>query len=150
MVDDGGLVSPTNERTHIMKNLSRILAIAAVAALFGLTNSASAQNTGYRATGDDGITASPKQRQFLNEHRTVASAPTTTVATAGYRVTSDDGIVASPKHRQQINERRTGTSSTAVAATGYRATGNDGITASPKHRQQLNERGAAFMVAPLK
>lgn len=148
-----GWFRPTNERTDIMKILNRILAVAAFAALFGLANSASAQNSvGYRATGEDGITASPKHRQFLSEHTTVASTPSADVAAAGYRVASDDGIAASPKHRQQLNERRvvSGTPVTAVAATGYRATGNDGITASPKHRQQLNERGATFMVAPLK
>ncbi len=136
-----------------MKSLNRILAIAASAAMFGLVNSANAQ---YRAGGDDGIAASPKYRQFLNESgkRMVKGAPTTsaTVAAVGYRATGVDGITASPRLRQIINDSRgvQSTPGTVVAKVGYRATGNDGITASPRLRQQLNESGRTFMVAPLK
>lgn len=52
-----------------MKKTNNIL-IAALAgiALSVFTGSAQAQ---YQATGDDGITASPKYRQFLNENRPV-------------------------------------------------------------------------------
>ena len=136
-----------------MKHLNRILAITAVAAMFGLTNSASAQYTGV---GDDGIAASPKHRQFLNEsgERIVKGTPSlsTTVVSVGYRATGPDGITASPKMRQFIDASRgvQSTPSAAVAAVGYRATGDDGITASPKFRQQLDERSRTFMVAPLK
>lgn len=35
------------------------------------TQVASTRVVGYRATGDDGITASPKLRQFLDEHKSV-------------------------------------------------------------------------------
>ncbi len=134
-----------------MKHLNKILAIAAFAALFGLTNSANAQ---YRAVGDDGIAASPKHRQFLNESgkRMVKGAPSTTVASVGYRATGIDGITASPKMRQFINDSRgvQSTPGTVVVKAGYQATGEDGITASPKFRQQLNERSRTFLVAPLK
>lgn len=136
-----------------MKNLNRILALAAFAAVLGLTNNASAQ---YRGVGDDGIAASPKYRQFLNESgkRMVKGTPSTsaTVASAGYRATGVDGITASPKLRQFINDSRgvQSTPGTVVAKVGYRATGDDGITASPKLRQQLDERSQTYMVAPLK
>jgi hypothetical protein len=91
-----------------MKQLNKILTVAALTALFSLANSASAQSSvGYRPTGDDGITASPKLRQFLNESgkRMVRGTPTTAVANVGYRATGDDGITASPKFRQFLNER---------------------------------------------
>jgi len=133
-----------------MKNLNKITLVAAFAAMFSLANQASAQ---YQATGDDGITASPRLRQMLNERKTVASTPSSAVASVGYQAVGDDGIAASPKLRQMLNERKTvaSTPSTAVASTGYQATGADGITASPKLRQQLNERGAqTIMIAPLK
>lgn len=136
-----------------MKNLNKILIVAALAAMFGLVGSARAQNSvGYSATGEDGITASPKHRQFLNEHKRAASTSPTTVAPVGYWPTGDDGITASPKTRQQLTERKTvpGTSSSAAATVGYRAKSNDGITASPKLRQQLDERSKTFMVAPVK
>lgn len=138
-----------------MKNLNKITMVAALAAMFGLSNQASAQ---YRPTGDDGIAASPKLRQQLDERKRVASAsaPSAEVASVGYKPTGDDGITASPKARQMLNERKmaasTPSSATpAVASVGYQATGADGITASPKLRQQLNERsGQMIMVAPLK
>ena len=133
-----------------MKNLNKIALIAACAAMFSLANQASAQ---YRATGDDGITASPKHRQFLDEHKTVSSAPSAAVASVGYQAVGDDGIAASPKARQMLDQRKmvATTPSTGVASVGYRAVGADGIAASPKFRQQLDERGAQpIMVAPLK
>ena len=82
------------------KNL--LFAIAA-AGLFTFT--ASAQ---YRATGEDGIVASPKFRQFLNESgkRMVKGTPATAVASVGYRATGRDGLTASPKLRQLIDDSR--------------------------------------------
>jgi hypothetical protein len=133
-----------------MKNFNKFALVAASIAMFGLANQASAQ---YRPTGDDGITASPKHRQFLDEHKTVASAPSFAVASVGYQAVGDDGIAASPKLRQMLDQRKMVASapSTAVVSVGYRAVGADGIAASPKLRQQLDERGTQpVMVAPLK
>lgn len=48
-----------------MKITTLIAALAGVA-LFSLAGSAQAQ---YKATGDDGITASPKHRQFLDDYK---------------------------------------------------------------------------------
>lgn len=132
-----------------MKNMKAFLIVAALAATFSVTSRANAQN---QLAGDDGIAASPKFRQFLNEHKKVANTPSATVAAVGYQATGDDGIAASPRMRQQINERKTvaSTPSTTVTSVGYQPTGADGITASPKRRQQLNEHSTQFMVAPLK
>lgn len=142
------------EKENAMKNANKFLLVAAAAAMFSLATSASAQSSvGYRPTGDDGITASPKVRQMLNERKAVPSTPSTTVASVGYQPTGSDGITASPKARQMLDSRKTVASapSTAVASVGYKPTGDDGITASPKARQQLDERrGNQFMVAPLK
>lgn len=133
-----------------MKNLNKVLFTAALAATLSLASNASAQ---YKPTGDDGITASPKVRQMLNERaaatRVAATTPSVTVT---YRNPAD-GITASPKVRQMLAERKVvvgAAPQTEVAAAGYRPTGADGITASPKLRQQLNERGTQFMIAPLK
>jgi hypothetical protein len=136
-----------------MKNLNNILFAAALAASFSLAGNASAQ---YKATGDDGITASPRARQIINERKAAATAYTATpapaTASATYRPIAANGIVASPKQLQQLNERRVllGAPSTEVASVGYRATGADGITASPKFRQQLNESAPTFTIAPIK
>jgi hypothetical protein len=134
-----------------MNNLNKILFAAALAATVSLANNASAQ---YKPTGDDGITASPKVRQMLNERAAAAHpAPSISVATVTTRTPGLDGVAASPKVRQMLAERKvavSGTPSAEVASAGYRATGADGIAASPKLRQQLNERGATYMIAPVK
>jgi hypothetical protein len=131
-----------------------ILLAGLVAGLFTFT--ASAQ---YRPTGD-GISASPRLREQMNERKKVAkkvaSTPSTAVASVGYPHTVDDGISASPRLREQMNERKkvaqkvASTPSTAVASVGYPHTRADRITASPRLREQLNEHRTQFMVAPLK
>jgi len=89
-----------------MKDTNRlvIVTVTAIAAIF--ITQAKAQ---YRAVGDDGIAASPKVRQMLNERARSAAThqAASTVASAGYRTVGDDGITASPKVRQQLNERGT-------------------------------------------
>jgi len=143
-----------------MKTMNKILFIAALATTVGLADRANAQ---YQPVGDDGIAASPKVRQMLNERKAVARTTSTkaakttpaAVASVGFRASGDDGIAASPKVRQMLNERRAVVSAASaaseVASAGYRATGADGITASPKLRQQLNERTSPqVIIAPLK
>ena len=138
-------------KAKTMKLLNKIVLVAACAALAGLPHRASAQP---RAVGDDGIAASPRIRQMLNDRNGAPGASSVAVASACCAATSEDGIAASPRLRQFLDERRTmaGTPSTSVASVGYRPAGEDGIAASPKLRQQLNERGAElqFMVAPVK
>lgn len=147
-----------------MKNLNKILPVAAFVAALGFASVASAQ--GYRATGDDGITASPKVRHLLNQQSAgtgMTNASEIALGSAGYRATGDDGITASPKSRQMFNEEHAqvsvqlqnpqGPLNPPMASTrsvGYQATGDDGITASPKARQFLNEHSAPVQVAPVK
>jgi len=87
-----------------MKSQYRLVIATATAVAAIFTTSASAQ---YRAVGDDGIAASPKVRQALNERkRNAAVTPTSTgVASVGYRAVGDDGIAASPKLREQLSQR---------------------------------------------
>lgn len=55
-----------------MKTTAKILVSAfSAAALFSLASNAQAQ---YKAVGDDGITASPRLRQILNERRMAGQA----------------------------------------------------------------------------
>jgi hypothetical protein len=104
----------------------------------------------YKPTGDDGITASPRLRQQLDERKAApaaAVAPTVVVKPAS----SDVPIAASPRLQQAMAERGSTTVTPAVAVvTSTTARPNDGIAASPKLREQLNERAPAFQVAPIK
>src|SRR6266404_1875657 len=133
-----------------MKKLEKVLFVAAFAAVSTMAGQASAQ---YQANGNDGITASPKLRQQLNERNQVTSRPSITVAAVGYRAVREDGVAASPKLRQQLDERKAVAMAPAavIASSGYHATGPDGITASPKLRQQLDQHAPQpIMIAPLK
>ena len=132
------------------QNRLAIVTLTAIASMF--IGQARAQ---YRAVGDDGIAASPKVRQMLNERRAAAQAAeagSTSVASVGYRAVGDDGIAASPKVRQMLDERKAaaGARSGGGAYAGYRAVGKDSIAASPKVRQQLDERAKQYAVAPVK
>ena len=123
-----------------MKTLSRITLAAAFAAVFTLANNASA----------DGIAASPKVQQMLNERaaRSIVSAPVSTVT---LQTSGREGITGSPKVLQILAERKvSGASETDVVSAGYNPTGADGVTASPKLRAQINERSAPVIIAPLK
>ena len=86
-----------------MKNTKLILIAAAAVALLASTSQSQAQ---HNTVGDDGIAASPKLRQFMNERGKpmVKGAKSATVASVGYRATGVDGITASPKLRQFINQ----------------------------------------------
>ena len=134
-----------------MNNMNKVLFAAALAATFSLANNASAQ---YKPTGADGITASPKVRQMLNERAAAATvAPAVSSVTVTYRTPNLEGVTVSPKVRQMLAERKVvvdSTTATEVAFVGYRATGADGVTASPKLRQQLDERNEQIIIAPLK
>jgi hypothetical protein len=129
-----------------MKNLSKIMFVAALAASFSLVNQASAQ---YRAVGDDGIAASPKVREMLDQRKAAANTPA--APTVVVTQTTHKSITASPRATELL-ERNTVVSTPAVVSTsgGYQPTGSDGITASPKARQMIDEQHKQFMVAPLK
>jgi hypothetical protein len=81
-----------NERKAIMKMTTVVAALAGVA-LFSFAGSVQAQ---YKPTGDDGITASPKLRQFLNEqtkYRSPAPAP------------AESPQMACPKCKDKVTQR---------------------------------------------
>jgi hypothetical protein len=140
------------ERLKRMKNLNKIVIIAALAASFGLANRASAQ---YQVVGDDSIAASPKVRQMLDQRSEASCCTASTLVASGASVgyqAGTGGIAASPKVRLALTSKQSigSAPSTAFASPGYQATSADGITASPKVRQQLDEQHVQFMVAPLK
>ena len=128
-----------------MKNSNRLLIAAAALALFASAGQIKAQS---QAVGDDGIAASPKVRQMLNERKARHAAPEQVTI---HQIAPQTTIAASPKVQQMRNERMPAPILQVVPKTaGYRATGSDGITASPKVRQMLDERRPEVQVAPLR
>jgi hypothetical protein len=126
-----------------MKNMKKISLAAVFAAIFTLVNHASAE----------GIAASPKVQQMLNERAATHSVASAPVYTVTYRTPGYEALAASPKVRQMLADRRvvvSGVPTTEVVSAGYKPTGPDGVTASPKVRSQLNERSTPIMIAPLK
>lgn len=128
--------------------MNRILTVAAATVVLGFLGQAVAQS---QMSGPNGLAASPKVRQALNERpgQTSVVAPhqarhTATIAPAGY-------LAASPKVQAMARENaKSGVAANAaimVASTPVRA---DGIAASPKLREQMNERSMQFQIAPLK
>ncbi len=139
-----------------MNNNISLLAVVAALVVLGSPSSSHAQ---YRPTGDDGITASPKARQFLDERKRAGSAYSTAAQVAadhsvGYRAVNGDGVAASPKMRESLNRRAAAAAESpqvAAKGVGYRPTGDDGVTASPRMREALNASGeATFQIAPVK
>lgn len=127
---------------------NRLLLVAAVAAaVFGLGNTAKAQ---FKLETDDGIAASPKMRQMLNDQKKIAAPPATAVAERATQPKSN--IAASPKLTRYFAEHALGMKHNAAVATTPSTTAapNDGIAASPKLRQQLNERATPVQIAPVK
>jgi len=127
--------------------LNKITLAVAVAMVISLGTAAKAQ-----ADENDGITASPKVRQMLNERKATKAQP----VVAYGKVQSVAPILASPKAQQALSERvlmvkGAAAEAAVIAGAGYNATGADGITASPRTRQELDQRASApIMVAPVR
>jgi hypothetical protein len=140
-------MAPQKERKVMKRNLM-VLSFA------GLICATAAQTWAQsQVSGDDGITASPKVRQMLNERKAQIAASTAAPAAPAVSTTipRNTEMAASPKVRQQMLERARVPVVTAESeVAGYRPTGADGITASPKLRQMLNEREQTVQIAPLK
>ncbi|HWH71911.1 MAG TPA: hypothetical protein VNT26_21290 [Candidatus Sulfotelmatobacter sp.] len=129
--------------------MSRILFAAGVAVAFTAVQPAQAQ---YRATDENGIAASPRLRQMMDERRAnavVVEPPVVVTPSPAPEVAGN--VAASPRLRQMQTERN---ASGVAPATGpvivSPAQGADNIAASPKLREQLNERPTPFQIAPLK
>ena len=103
-----------------MKNTHRFLISAVAAVLLASAGQIRAQS---QAVGDDGIAASPKVRQMLNERK---ARTTATVATpqATTQAIPQDNVAASPKVQQMRKERSAlaATPSPAPKTASYRAT----------------------------
>lgn len=139
--------------------MNQILFAAVLAATLSVAVQAGAQSSVYE---EDGIAASPKVRQALNERKASANASAiaarnrviTTAASTRDQPAASAGIAASPKLSQQLaelNKHSAPASSMGTAAsTSSQPTGADGIAASPKLRQALEERSTTAMVAPVK
>ena len=131
-----------------MKSLKTPVLMAALLMTAASTAFASPQ---YRPTGDDGITASPRLRQTLDERaaaKRVTAQPVSSTVT--YRTLGTQATAASPKLQQLQAQRRLVIDNNSGQVAGYRPTGADGITASPKLRQQLDQQGTTVMIAPVK
>jgi hypothetical protein len=94
---------------------------------------------GYRTTGDDGIAASPRLRQQMDDRRAMQTAMggSEIAVSAG-----TSGKVSSTQGTYMVhNEQRVVTPNYEWQNTGsYKTTGNDGIAASPRLRQMMNDR----------
>jgi hypothetical protein len=127
-----------------------------VLSLVGILSATAAQSWAQSRFVGDGIAASPRVRQMLNERpaRIAAStaAPTVSAPTGSYTAATRNEIAASPKVLQRLSERPVAAHAptTDPVIAGYTPTGDDGIAASPKVRQMLNERTPAVQIAPLK
>ncbi len=101
-----------------------------------------ATSVNAQLTGKDGITASPKVRQMLEERKTVAAVPGDIVRAANL------GVTASPKLSQLLAPQHKVAANPAEISLTARL--DDGLVASPKLRERLNSTGAPFQVAPIK
>jgi len=133
-------MSPDLKMKQNMKNLNRILFTVVTTASLGLIPSALA---------NDGVVASPKLRQSLNDQSLRAVPAHASTAVAG--ACCENKIVASPKVVQtQPAEQKCCASSPKDILASTTTKPNDGIFASPQVRAQLNERPQQFQIAPIK
>jgi hypothetical protein len=98
----------------------------------------------YKPTGDDGITASPKLRQRLNEQTKASRSAAASSDNGALNRASSDGVAASPKVRIQLEElKRNAEFASAFPSAGLEPSTtrvpNDGIAASPKLREQMRQ-----------
>lgn len=131
-----------------MKSLNKSIVTAALLVTAASATLASPQ---YKPTGDDGITASPRLRQTLDERaaaKRVTQQPVNPVITYKYQGTL--ATAASPKLQQLQGQRKLVANTDSEQFVGYRPTGADGVTASPKLRQQLDQAAPPVMIAPVK
>jgi hypothetical protein len=94
---------------------------------------------GYRTTGDDGIAASPRLRQQMDDRRVMQTAMGGSEIAVS---TGTSGKVSSTQGTYVVqNEQRAATPTYQSQSIGtYKTTGDDGIAASPRLRQMMNDR----------
>src|SRR5438093_2607689 len=91
------------QKENNMKNTHRFLIAAAAFALFASAGQASAQ---YQAVGDDGIAASPKLRQILNERKARTAVPAVEAQVTTYQGGTSDNVAASPKVQEMRKQQK--------------------------------------------
>src|SRR6266404_3394038 len=121
-----------------MKKTSYPLIVAVAGLLIASAGQSQAQS---QLRTDDGVAASPKVRQMLQERKARTSAPVVSSQVITHQDASSANLAASPKVQQMRHEKVIAATPRSTAKfAGYRATGDDGITASPKVRAMLDER----------
>jgi hypothetical protein len=130
-----------------MKIINRILKAGTMVAALTLVAGAQA---GHQVICEDGVVASPKVRQMLNDRQPILAADGR--GAASYEPRSAAAPFAPPKVRQMANERVTFDAPPAPVdvIVSYRAQGPDGITASPKVREQLESGPVTIEIAPVR
>jgi hypothetical protein len=127
------------------KNLVLLIALSLSATFI---NYAQAQ---YRVSENDGIAASPKVRQMLNERKaSMTTLPASRPVTV--QQASIDGTAASPKVSQMLAEQKANQSAAKIVVSPAPVrSAESGIAASPRVQKELNERTTpAIQIAPLK
>jgi hypothetical protein len=97
------------------------------------------ESVGYKTTGDDGIAASPRLRQMMDDrcalHTAMGGSETIVGEGTGARVSTTQGTYFAQ------NDQRTGMPNYQLQSMGFhKTTGDDGIAASPRLRQMMNDR----------
>ena len=106
----------------------------------------------YRVTENDGIAASPKVRQMMNERQANFTSVSVANPAVVVQTSSAPAIAASPKVSQFLAEQRANQAA-LKAPTVYMQpeSAQTGIAASPRVQKEISERTTpAIQIAPLK
>ena len=141
------------QKKDYMKTIKIVLfPILAATAFVAWQNNLQAQ---FQPVGDDGIAASPKFREFLDQRAGSMNTPSEPPALVVRQSVPSDELVPSPKQREILEEQvvTVPLPPSGNYGAGYTPTGSDGITASPKLRQMLDDKAQQterIEIAPLK
>ena len=126
-----------------------LILLASIAITASFISQAQAQ---YRVTEDDGIAASPKVRQMLNEHKANFTKVSPANPAVVVQTTCAPTIAASPKVSQFLAEQRANQAALkAEPSSAQPQVAQNGIAASPRVQKEISERTTpAIQIAPLK
>ena len=127
-----------------MKNTMKLpIGIAALIAVApGLFSSAQAK---------DGVSASPKLQQQMNEQKAPKMNVQYATSASWCGGCGVNDAVTSPRLKQQMTENKaTSCAPRSKETVSTTARPNDGVSASPKLRAQLQDQSAQFEIAPVK
>ena len=128
---------------------TNLIILAAVTITASFLTQAQAQ---YRVNEPDGIAASPKVRQMMNERKAPVIIVAPVSPTVVVQTSPEPGIAASPKVSQFLAEQRANRESMNVVVPSVEPQpAQTGIAASPRVQKEMNERTPpVIQVAPLK